>query len=490
MKYILTIDAGTTSVRALLFNREKMEIERVERESFKQYFPKPAWVEHDGEEIWKKVKSCILRVSKGIDPKEIYGIGITNQRETAVAFSKSTGKALYHAICWQCRRTTKFCENLKRSRMGKIIHSKTGLIPDAYFSASKYKWLLENSSEVKRAKEENDLCLSTIESFLVYKLTNGKSFVSDYTNACRTMLFNIKELKWDKDLLKFFQIDESFLPKVVGNDEIVGETTILGKPIKVAGLIGDQQGSLFGQGCFEKKLAKNTYGTGAFMLVNTGSEIKRSRHGCLTTIAYKIKNKTCYALEGSVFNAGSTVDWAINNLGIGKNPRELTDLALKIDNNEGVYLVPAFTGLGSPYWDMRARGTIVGLTRSSNKSHIARAVLESLCYTSLELLQTLEKDSHEKIKELHIDGGASQNGFVASFQADIMGIKLKKYNVESTCMGAMFMTGLATNAFKDLKEIKGVLKCEKEYLPTKDEEEVKPLILGYKKAVKRALTSK
>lgn len=487
MKYILTIDAGTTSVRALLYDKEKEQIVRIEKEPFRQYFPKPAWVEHDAEEIWEKVKQCLIRVTNDVDAKEIIGIGITNQRETTVAWDKKTTKPLYNAIVWQCRRTSKYCEKLKKSPKSLTIQNKTGLIPDAYFSATKMKWFIDNVKEVRKALVDNRLCFGTIESFLVYKLTNGKSFVTDITNASRTMIFNIQTCEWDEDLLKLFSIPPKALPRVVSNDEIVGTTNLLGEEIKIAGLIGDQQSSLFGQGCFDKGMAKNTYGTGCFMLVNTGKDRIKSRKGLLTTIAYKLKNKVHYALEGSVFNAGSVVDWAINNLGIAKNPEELTELATDLKNNEGVYLVPAFTGLGTPYWDMDARGLICGMTRGTDKRHIARAVLESMAYSVYDVLKNASREGKLKIKELHIDGGASKNEFLMQFQANILRVTLKEFNHESTCLGAVFMTGLATGAYKNLDEIRKLLVERKRYIPGLSLIEIKPLLRGWKRAVKKSL---
>ncbi len=487
MKYILTIDAGTTSARALLYDKEKEQIVRIEKEPFRQYFPKPAWVEHDAEEIWEKVKQCLFRVTNDVDAKEIIGIGITNQRETTVAWDKKTTKPLYNAIVWQCRRTSRYCEKLKKSPKSLTIQNKTGLIPDAYFSATKMKWFIDNVKEVRKALVDNRLCFGTIESFLVYKLTNGKSFVTDITNASRTMIFNIQTCEWDEDLLKLFSIPPKALPRVVSNDEIVGTTNLLGEEIKIAGLIGDQQSSLFGQGCFDKGMAKNTYGTGCFMLVNTGKDRIKSRKGLLTTIAYKLKNKVHYALEGSVFNAGSVVDWAINNLGIAKNPEELTELATDLKNNEGVYLVPAFTGLGTPYWDMDARGLICGMTRGTDKRHIARAVLESMAYSVYDVLKNASREGKLKIKELHIDGGASKNEFLMQFQANILRVTLKEFNHESTCLGAVFMTGLATGVYKNLDEIRKLLVERKRYIPGLSLIEIKPLLRGWKRAVKKSL---
>lgn len=487
MKYILTIDAGTTSVRAILYDKERECFFKIEKQNFKQFFPHPAWVEHDAEEIWQKIKNCILKVCDGVEVSQILGVGITNQRETTVAWDKFTGKPLYNAIVWQCRRTSKVCQKLKKGKIGKLIHSRTGLIPDAYFSATKMRWLIDNVKEVKQALEENRLCLGTIESYLVYRLTNGKSFVSDVTNASRTMLFNISTLNWDNDLLNFFNIPLEVLPKIVSNDEVVGVTNILGDEIKVAGLIGDQQSSLFGQGCFDKRMAKNTYGTGCFILVNTSTDRVKSKHGLLTTVAYRVGKRVCYALEGSVFNAGSVVDWAIDNLNIAPNPTQLTKLALQLESNEGVYVVPAFTGLGTPYWDMNARATISGMTRASDKRHIARAVLECMAYSTRDVLKTIEKDAKLKIRELYVDGGASQNDFLMQFQSNISQTKLKKLNMESTCMGAVYMTGLAVGAYEGIKQIKELIKPIATFTPQMSEEEIKPLLSGWKSAVKKCL---
>ena len=487
MKYILTIDAGTTSVRAILYDKELEKIVKIEQMAFQQYFPHPAWVEHDAQEIWQKVRTCLKRVLKNVDISQVYGLGITNQRETAVAWDKNTGKPLHKAIVWQCRRTAKFFEKLKKSNKAKTIQSKTGLLPDAYFSATKYKWLIDNVKAVRVALIQDRLCFGTIESFLVYKLTEGRSFVSDVTNASRTMLFNINTLQWDDDLLKLFSIPKKTLPQVVDNNQIVGTCNLFGGEIKVAGLIGDQQSSLFGQGCFDKGMAKNTYGTGCFMLVNTAQNRVRSRRGLLSTVAYKIGNKTNYALEGSVFNAGCVVDWAIDNIGLAQNPQQLTEYAMQTKDNQGVYLVPAFTGLGTPYWDMDARGTIVGLTRGVDKRHICRAVLESMAYSTYDVLKTVEKDAKMKIKVLHIDGGASKNEFLMQFQSDLLQTTLKKFNLESTCMGAVFMTGLATGAYKNLDEIKKLLVAQKKYTPSISIMETKPILKGWKKAIKMVL---
>jgi len=487
MKYILTIDAGTTSVRAVLYNTKTNNFEKIERLPFKQIFPKPAWVEHDAEEIWQNIKKCLLKVCEGIDLKEIYGLGITNQRETVVAWDRETGEPLCNAIVWQCRRTSKTCEKIKKSTFARKIHDKTGLVIDAYFSATKIKWLIDNNKKVKEALNNKTLRVGTIESYLVYRLTNGKSFVSDITNASRTMLFNIRTLNWDDDLLKFFYIPKEILPNVVDNDEIVGQTDILGEPINIAGLIGDQQSSLFGQGCFEEGMSKNTYGTGCFMLLNTGKNIVKSRHGLLTTIGFKCKGHVNYALEGSVFNAGSVVNWAIENLNIAKDPKELTKLAYELDDNEGVYLVPAFTGLGTPYWDMNARAVISGMTRGTDKRHIARAVLESMAFSSQDVLKTMQKEAKGKIKELHVDGGASVNERLMQFQCDLIQTNLKKYNQESTCLGSVFMTGLATKVFNDLSDIKKILKSEKDYVPTKTSLEMQKVQKEWDMAVKKCL---
>ena len=488
MKYILTIDEGTTSVRATLFNTTSNAFEKIEQKSFEQIFPHPAWVEHDAQEILQKTKDCLNTICNGLNPKDILGLGITNQRETVVAFEKSSGKPLANAIVWQCRRTSKEAEKIKKSKWNKKIHKKTGLIPDAYFSATKIKWLLEKNENVKRALAENNLFVGTIETFLVYNLTGQKSFVTDVTNASRTMLFNIKTLSWDEELLKFFNIPKNILASIVRNDEVVGSTNLfLNSSIPIAGLIGDQQSSLFGQGCFNKNTSKNTYGTGCFMLTNTGSNIITSKHGLLTTIAFKIKNKLCYALEGSVFNAGSTINWAINNLNLAKSPKELTSLAYSIENNGGVYLVPAFTGLGTPYWNMDARALICGLTRGSDKRHISRAVLESIAYSTYDVFKTMEKDTKQNIKELHVDGGISENEKLMQFQSDILQINLKKYHRESTCLGAVFMTGLAVGFYKNLNDITTVLKPSKIFKSNCLGAELKNNIKNWHSAVKKCV---
>lgn len=487
MKYILTIDEGTTSVRAVLYNTQKESFEKISKQPFKQYFPKPGWVEHNAEEIWQKVKSCLQEVCTGINPKDIYGIGITNQRETVVAWDAKTGKPLTKAIVWQCRRTANYCQKLKKQKIAKQIQNKTGLLIDSYFSATKIKWLLENSKPVKDALKQNTLKVGTIESFLVYRLTNGQNFVTDVTNASRTMLFNVKTLSWDEELLKFFNIPKDILPQVVNNDDVVGQTTILGFPIKVAGLIGDQQSSLFGQGCFDEGSSKNTYGTGCFMLLNIGKNFVKSKKGLLTTIGFKTKEKFCYALEGSVFNAGSTVDWAINNLGLVKDPQELTKLAYQVESSDGVYLVPAFTGLGTPHWDMNARAIICGLTRGTTKQHLSRAVLESMAFSTYDVLATMQKETKNKIKELRVDGGASVNTNLMQFQSDLLQTKLCKSNAESTCLGAVYMTGLATGAYKNIGDVKQKIKTEKTFTPQKTQEEINHLILGWKTAIKRCL---
>lgn len=491
MRYIITIDEGTTSLRVVLYDVKKNCIANIERRKFKQIFPKPSWVEHDAEEIYQKTLECFDAILKTIKIEEVYGIGITNQRETVVAWDKTTGRPLHNAIVWQCKRTKKFCEKLRKGKYGKYIYKSTGLIPDAYFSASKIKWLIDNVDGVKRELQNKNLCVGTIESFLVYRLTKGKHFVTDVTNASRTMLFNINTLCWDEKLLDIFNIPIEILPTIVNNDQVVGDAEVFDKPIKIAGLIGDQQSSLFGQGCFEEGMAKNTYGTGCFMLLNTGNKPLKSKFGLLTTVGFKTKDMVCYALEGSVFNAGSVVNWAIDNLNIAKDTNELTNLAYQIDSNDGVYLVPAFSGIGTPYWDMDARGIICGLTRGCDKRHIARAVLESMAYSSYDVLVAMQRDAHGRIIELNVDGGASKNEKLMQFQSDILGVKINKQNDESTCLGAVFMTGLATGAYKDIFEIRKCIKVEKEYLPNKNLlVEVKNNLLGWNKAVKRSLTEK
>lgn len=485
MKYIIGIDEGTTSARAVLFNIETNKIEKLSRGKFTQFFPNEGWVEHNAEEIYNVVFKALKEVSAGLNKMDIYSIGITNQRETVVAFSKATGKPLAKAICWQDRRTADFCKKLKESKFAKAIKEKTGLMPDSYFSASKMKWLLDNNQDVKKALKNNDLLFGTIESYLVYRLTNGAKHITDVTNASRTQLMNINSLTWDSDLLKLFGIPQSTLPTIVDNSGNFGLAKIGKLVIPICGLCGDQQSSLFGQGCHYAGGLKNTYGTGSFLLLNTGSKPVYSQD-LLSTIAYKINNKICYALEGSVYDCGTAVDWAVKDLGLYSSPQELDKMAGSLGDNCGVYFVPAFSGLGCPNWDMDAFGMICGLTRATVKPQIARAVLEGIAYQVYDVVTVLENVTHKKIKTIRADGGVTNNNFLMQFQADLLNANIKLSNSESTVLGAIFLAGLASGAYNSLEEIETKVETLKEFSPQESNKQViKKALAGWRDAIKK-----
>lgn len=476
-KYIVGIDEGTTNARAVLYDVKKKEIIKQESKNFKQFYPNPGWVEHDAEEIYKAVETCLNAVLEGLSAEEIYGIGITNQRESVVAWNKKTGKPAQKSIVWQCRRTEKYCESLS-PKLKKIIKRKTGLIVDAYFSASKMKWMLENSEKVRTLNSENNLCFGTIDSFLLFKLTNGKVFATDVTNASRTMLFNINTLAWDSELLKVFGIKLESLPKVVSNSEILGMAKTAIGEIPIASMIGDQQSALFGQGCFYEGMAKDTFGTGCFLLKNFGAKPPFSKN-LLTDIAWKIGDNTTYALEGSVFNAGSAITWLVENIGVISSPKETNDIDKKAPTNLGVYFIPAFTGLGAPHWRGEVRGSITGLTRGTNKYHIVRACLESMVYSSQDILNEMGE-----ISELRCDGGVTNSDFLLQFLADLSRIKVtRQKSVEATVLGAIYLAGLATGAFKNLEEISGLIKPAKTFLPKMHPDRMQEYYDGWKKAL-------
>ena len=476
-KYIVGIDEGTTNARAVLYDVKKKEIIKQESKNFKQFYPNPGWVEHDAEEIYKAVESCLNTVLEGLSAEEIYGIGITNQRESVVAWNKKTGKPAQKSIVWQCRRTEKYCESLS-PKLKKIIKKKTGLIVDAYFSASKMKWMLENSEKVRTLNSENNLCFGTIDSFLLFKLTNGKVFATDVTNASRTMLFNINTLSWDSELLKVFGIKLESLPKVVSNSEILGMAKTAIGEIPIASMIGDQQSALFGQGCFYEGMAKDTFGTGCFLLKNFGAKPPFSKN-LLTDIAWKIGDNTTYALEGSVFNAGSAITWLVENIGVISSPKETNDIDKKAPTNLGVYFIPAFTGLGAPHWRGEVRGSITGFTRGTNKYHIVRACLESMVYSSQDILNEMGE-----ISELRCDGGVTNSDFLLQFLADLSRIKVtRQKSVEATVLGAIYLAGLATGAFKNLEEISGLIKPAKTFLPKMHPDRMQEYYDGWKKAL-------
>lgn len=485
MRYIVALDAGTTSIRAVLYDTKTHEIKKKVQLRFKQYFPKSGWVEHDANEIWKVTKKVLNNCLQDINEKDIYGLGISTQRETVIAWDKETGIPAEKAIVWQCRRTADFCNALRSNPFSKTIKEKTGLLPDAYFSASKIKWLIDNSKTVKKLLKENKLCVGTVESFLIYKLTNGKKFVTDITNASRTMLLNINTGEWDDELLNFFNIPKEILPTVISNSEIVAKTETLKTNLVISGVAGDQQASLFGQGCFDKGMTKNTYGTGCFILMNTSTTPKFCNNGLLTTIGYKINGKTIYAIEGSVFNAGSAIDWLCKTLKLCPSVKKINEYATKVSSTNGVYIVPAFTGLGAPYWDMESRGTIVGLTRNTNKYHLSRAVLESLAYSTNDVLSLMQESSGLKIKEMHVDGGATNNPFLLEFQATLCKTTVSRYNAESTCLGVIYLAGLSTGAFASVGELKELIKPIQEVKPNKKVDITKE---GWEKAIRQCLT--
>ncbi len=462
-KYIIALDQGTTSSRAIAFDK-KANIVGMRNCEFKQYYPQPGWVEHDPFDILNSQLKALemLLEDYSINPSEIDSIGITNQRETVVVWNKETGKPVHNAIVWQCRRTADICEQLKKDGHEKMIKEKTGLVIDAYFSGTKIKWILDNVMGCRQLADTGRLLVGTIDTWLIYQFTNGKSHVTDPTNASRTMLYNINTNKWDEQLLKLFDIPKSLLPKVINNSAFAGTMTIEQYDIPICGIAGDQQAALFGQNCLLPGEAKNTYGTGCFILVNVGYEPIQSANGLLTTIAWKLNDKTTYALEGSVFNAGSSIQWLRDELQLIKSADESETCAQAVVDTNDVYVVPAFTGLGTPYWDMYARGTIVGLTRGANRNHIVRATLESIAYQSMDVMECMEKDANIIIKQLRVDGGASANNFLMQYQADVTGAKVIRPRIsETTALGVAFFAGLYTGFFSGLDELKELNKIDK-----------------------------
>lgn len=490
MKYILALDQGTTSSRAILFDKEG-NIAAVEQQEFTQIFPKPGWVEHNALEIWDtqlKVAQNVLK-NNDVSADQIEAIGITNQRETTVVWDKNTGEPIHNAIVWQDRRTAEFCDELKADGWEPYIRKNTGLVIDAYFSGTKVKWLLDNVPGARKKAEKGDLLFGTIDSWLIWLLTNQKVHVTDYTNASRTLLYNIRDLKWDKELLGRLNIPASVLPKVKPSSHVYGKTDkkLFGKSIPIAGIAGDQQAALFGQACYEPGMAKNTYGTGCFMLMNTGEEPVESKAGLLTTIAWGIDGKVYYALEGSVFIAGAAIQWLRDGLKIIDSAPDSEFFANKVEDTGGVYVVPAFAGLGAPYWDMYARGAIFGLTRGTNKSHLIRATLESLAYQTKDVLEAMEKDSGVPLASLRVDGGASANNLLMQFQSNILGTKVERPKViETTALGAAYLAGLAVG-FWTKDEISTGWQLDKTFKPKMKAALRKKLYGGWQKAVKRAM---
>ncbi|QPW14338.1 glycerol kinase GlpK [Mammaliicoccus sciuri] len=487
-KYILSIDQGTTSSRAILFDKEGT-IKFVSQREFKQYFPKGGWVEHDANEIWTSVLAVISSVlnENNISPKQIEGIGITNQRETAVVWDKNTGRPVYHAIVWQSRQTQDICTELKSKDLEPIFKEKTGLLLDPYFSGTKVKWILDNVEGAREKAENGDLLFGTIDTWLIWKFT-GDVHVTDYSNASRTLMYNIYDLKWDEGLLEYLDVPASMLPEVKPSSEVYGYTQehhFFGEKIAIAGVAGDQQAALFGQACFESGEVKNTYGTGGFMLMNTGEKAVKSESGLLTTLAYGLDGKVNYALEGSIFVSGSAIQWLRDGLRMIKSAPASEDYANRVKSTEGVYVVPAFVGLGTPYWDADARGAIFGLTRGTEKEHFIRATLESLCYQTRDVLEAMEKDSGINVETLRVDGGAVKNNFLMQFQADIVNTPVERPEVnETTALGAAYLAGLAVGFWKSKDEIKQRWKLETEFKPELEEEEREKLYKGWKTAVK------
>ena len=485
--YILSLDQGTTSSRAIIFDH-KGQIQSVAQKEFTQIFPQPGWVEHDPNEIWSSQAGVAAEATAkiGINGKDIRAIGITNQRETTIVWDRETGIPVYNAIVWQDRRTAGYCDHLKKEGLTELIRSKTGLIIDAYFSASKINWILNNVDGAKERAFAGKLAFGTVDSWLVWKFTRGNVHVTDVTNASRTMLYNVIEQKWDQELLKIFDIPESMLPEVKQSSEIYGETTttIFASKVPIAGIAGDQQAALFGQMCTEKGMVKNTYGTGCFMLMNIGDEFKASKNNLLTTIAWKINGKIEYAFEGSIFIGGAVVQWLRDGLGIIKASAEVEQLALTVNDTGGVYFVPAFAGLGAPYWDPNARGTIAGLTRGTNSGHIARAAIESIAFQTVDVLKAMEADAGVKIKELRVDGGATANNLLMQFQADLLDCKVIRPNiVETTALGAAYLAGLAVGYWKNIEEIQQQWQSEREFVPSANPAAVKQAMEGWEKAV-------
>ncbi len=451
-KFILALDQGTTSSRAIVFNHSGLPVATAQKE-FTQIYPKPGWVEHDPEEIWSTQIGVATEVlaKAGMKSSDIAGIGITNQRETTVVWNRITGKPVHNAIVWQDRRTADFCDSLKAEGTDRTILEKTGLIVDAYFSATKVRWILENVKDARQLAEKGELAFGTVDSWLVWNLTRGKLHITDVSNASRTMLYNIHTLEWDKELLKIFDIPESMLPEVRSSSEVYGHTVgQFSSEIPIAGIAGDQQAALFGQMCIEPGMVKNTYGTGCFMMMNIGTKPIESKSRLLTTIAWKIGKETCYALEGSIFIAGAVVQWLRDGLGIISKSGDVETLAAKVKDSEGVYFVPAFAGLGAPYWNQHARGTIVGITRGSTSAHIARAALDSIAYQTLEVLQAMEKDSGIEIRELRVDGGATVNNNLMQFQSDLLQASVIRPKItETTALGAAYLAGLAVRLLEE-----------------------------------------
>lgn len=489
-KYIMALDLGTTSCRCIIFDKNG-RICSVAQKEFTQYFPQPGWVEHDAEEIWATQTGLMYEAMSKIDItiNEIAGIGITNQRETTVLWDKETGRPVHKAIVWQCRRTAGYCDELKKLGMEEFFRSKTGLVLDAYFSATKLRWLLDNAAGARERAEKGELLFGTVDSWIIWKLTGGKVHVTDYSNASRTMLFNIHTLKWDEEILRVLKIPQQILPEVKPSSHVYGYTDskLFGREVPIAGAGGDQQCALFGQTCFERGEVKNTYGTGGFMLMNTGTAPVNSHNGLVTTIAWGVDDKVEYALEGSIFVAGAAVQWLRDELGLIRDAAESEVLAKSVPDANGCYVVPAFVGLGAPYWDQYARGAIVGLTRGVNRNHIVRATLESIAYQVNDVLTAMQEDSGMPITSLRVDGGACDNDFLMQFQADILNTSVvRPYCIETTAMGAAYMAGLAVGYWRSKEEILANHVIAAEFKPQMGQAKRESLLQGWHNAVKAA----
>jgi glycerol kinase len=489
-QFILAFDQGTTSSRALVFDRSGT-IRSVAQKEFRQIFPKPGWVEHDPHEIWSSQAAVAVEAISllGINGKQIAGIGITNQRETTVVWDRETGEPVYNAIVWQDRRTAGYCDELKANGLAETIRQKTGLVIDAYFSGTKIKWILDNVAGAREKAEKGQLAFGTIDSWLVWKLTQGRKHLTDVTNASRTLLYNINTLQWDDELLTLMNIPHSMMPEVASSSEIYAytNTTIFASKVPIAGIAGDQQAALFGQMCIEEGMVKNTYGTGCFMLMNTGEKPFISKNNLLTTIAWQINGKTTYALEGSIFMGGATVQWLRDGLGIIKSSPEIEELASKVTDSGDLYFVPSFTGMGAPHWDQYARGLMIGFSRGTTTAHIARAALEGIAFQTMDVLDVMVKDANIPIKELRVDGGASANNLLMQIQSNLLGIPVVRPKIiETTAMGAAYLAGLATGFWKDIDEIKQQWALDRNFYKNMDETTVNSMKLKWEDAVARA----
>lgn len=487
-KYVLAIDQGTTSSRAIIFDKSGNIVSSAQQE-FTQFFPKPGWVEHDPKEIWTSQSSMVRQAidNGNLSPDQIASIGITNQRETVVVWDRATGEPIYNAIVWQDKRTASYCDELKKNGFSDLFREKTGLVIDAYFSGTKVKWILDNVEGAREKAEAGALAMGTIDSWLIWNFTNGNLHITDVTNASRTLIYNITIMDWDDELLRLLTIPKSMLPEVVQSSEVYGVTSkeILGAEIPIAGIAGDQQSALFGQMCTKVGMVKNTYGTGCFMLMNIGDQPTLSKNNLLTTVAWKINGKTQYALEGSIFIAGAVVQWLRDSLKFIKSSSEVEVLANSVDSSEGVYFVPAFSGLGAPYWDQNVKGSLLGLTRGSTDAHIARAALESIAYQTMDVLNAMEADAGVSIQELRVDGGATVNNMLMQFQADVLNtVTVRPKVVETTAMGAAFLAGLATGYWEDLEEIQKIWQTDKRFTPTTSRDDINKGITGWHRAIK------